>query len=238
MPTTRPRVPGWHPDPDDPSSLRHWDGRKWGRERRPRPSWAPLPRQAGLVAGAPEPAPEPAGGGSRRRWYVVAGGALVLALLFVSIPFWLGSGTAVPPRTIEDEAFVDGADAACKEALPDVARSRPQSKEETGTPAQFGARIDRAADQLGRLVADLRAVPAAGDDRADVDAWLADWDAYVATGHRYAEAVRAEDRAAQSRVSAEATTLERKIFLFAKGNDMPSCFQLSRSEPGKGAGPI
>lgn len=38
--TTGPRVPGWHPDPDDGDYLRHWNGRKWGSERRPRPAWA------------------------------------------------------------------------------------------------------------------------------------------------------------------------------------------------------
>ncbi|HEX2772233.1 MAG TPA: hypothetical protein VHN18_07345, partial [Micromonosporaceae bacterium] len=75
MPTTRPRVPGWHPDPDDPSFLRHWDGKRWGHERRPRPSWVPLTPDLVAPPGQP-PAPPPGapGGGERplrRRWWLL-----------------------------------------------------------------------------------------------------------------------------------------------------------------------
>lgn len=30
-------APGWHPDPEDPTSVRHWDGQAWG-SRAPAPA--------------------------------------------------------------------------------------------------------------------------------------------------------------------------------------------------------
>ncbi|HET7490176.1 MAG TPA: DUF2510 domain-containing protein [Acidimicrobiales bacterium] len=236
MPTTRPKVPGWHPDPDDPSSIRHWDGKRWGHERRPRPSWAPLPRSGSLGDGPGTP--PAAGGGSNRRWYLLAGAALVLAIAMVSLPLWLTSGTEPPQRTIQDDAFVEQADAACADALPAIKKSRPKSKEDTGTPAAFAARIDAAAGSLGDLVAKLRAIPVPEADRAHVEPWLTDWDEYIDVGHRYADAVRTGNREQRAQLDTKSRLLERRIFLFAKGNDMPNCFQLSQSDPGAGQPPI
>lgn len=33
---------GWHPDPNDPNSLRYWDGTAWTDHRSPRPQPAPV----------------------------------------------------------------------------------------------------------------------------------------------------------------------------------------------------
>ncbi|MHB8505328.1 MAG: hypothetical protein ACYDEN_06375 [Acidimicrobiales bacterium] len=37
---TAQRWPGWHRDPDDPTLLRHWNGRHWDGRRRHVPSWS------------------------------------------------------------------------------------------------------------------------------------------------------------------------------------------------------
>lgn len=37
---TRARHPGWYPDPDDPTLLRHWSGRQWDSRRRHVPAWS------------------------------------------------------------------------------------------------------------------------------------------------------------------------------------------------------
>ncbi|MBO0747070.1 MAG: DUF2510 domain-containing protein, partial [Acidimicrobiaceae bacterium] len=37
------RSPGWYQDPDDPTRVRHWNGRGWTGRRRPRPTWHVLP---------------------------------------------------------------------------------------------------------------------------------------------------------------------------------------------------
>lgn len=232
MPTTRPRVPGWHPDPDDPASLRHWNGKRWGDERRPRPSWAAAPRSAGLVAGgpggaggdrAPDGAPGP-GRGSRRRWYLLAGGALLLAFLVISVPAWLGAGIDIPPRTVSDAAYTGRAETLCAGALPELRAQRPESRDDNGTPAQFGARIDTAADRLETVAADLRKIPTAtAADGSEIDGWLDDWDAYIALGRRYADAIRAGDLTLTRSLSTESQTLAQRVFGFSKGNDMPSC---------------
>ena len=229
MPTTRPRVPGWHPDPEDPASLRHWDGKRWGNERRPRPSWAPELRSGGVVSttsggsgGGPE---RPSSGpGSRRRWYLLAGGALFFGLLLLSVPAWLGSGIEIPPRTVSDAGFTGRADAVCAAAIPKLREDRPESREDTGTPEAFAARIERAAAGLTAVAADLRGIPVAtAGEGAEIDRWLDDWDAYIAVGHQYADAIRAEDDKQSKEFGSQGQALAKRVFAFSKGNDMPSC---------------
>lgn len=218
MPETRPRVPGWHPDPDDPSSLRHWDGARWGDQRRPRPSWAP----AG-PAGPTGPDHGPRTQGSRRRWLLLAAGAVAIGLLVISVPAWLGPDVEIPPRTLTDTTFTTSAEALCAKAFPALVSARPESRDDNGTPAAFAARIDRAADGLAAVAADLRGLPVAGADRAAVERWLADWDSYTAVGHRYADALEAGDIDRSDDLSREGQALAQRVFLFSKGNDMPSC---------------
>lgn len=224
MPTTRPRVPGWHPDPEDPSSLRHWDGKRWGKARRPRPSWAPLPTKSGLVPTAPDdPGAEPPAG-SRRRWYIAAGVALFLAVLVISAPVWLGSSPDLPPRTVFDPAFISQAESVCDKALPALKENRPEPREDTGTADDFGDRIDKAAGDLGAVAADLRQVPVADPaERAEVAGWLDNWDEYVELGHQYADAVRAEDRDQQDKAGASSQIVAKRIFVFAKANELDRC---------------
>ena len=224
MPTTRPKVPGWHPDPEDPASLRHWDGKRWGKDRRPRPSWAPLPRQAGLVPTDPRRDPGTPTKGSRRRWYALAAGALLLGGLVISVPVWLGSGPSIPPATVSDAGFIERANTVCERALPALRRARPVSREDTGTPQQFGARIDKAADDLAAVAADLRTIPVAtAAEKAEVDGWLADWDAYIGLGHQYADAVRAEDREREDQLGEDSRVISTRIFVFAKANEIDDC---------------
>ena len=224
MPTTRPRVPGWHPDPEDPSLLRHWDGKRWGRERRPRPSWAPLkPGEGAAPAVAAGEDDGPGHRSGRRRWWLLAGAALAFGLFVVSLSAWLDTTPDVPPRSVADTAFTTRAEALCAKEIPRLREDRPEVREDTGTPAQFAARIDRAADGLAGVTAALRAVPVADADAAEVDRWLDDWDAYVAVGRRYADRVRAGEQDAADDVETESSRISTAIFVFARSNGMPSC---------------
>lgn len=224
MPTTRPRVPGWHPDPDDPASLRHWDGRRWGTARRPRPSWAPPatppPSASPGPAGGSEPGPVP----NRRRWWVLAAVAVAVGLVVVSVPAWLDTEPAIPPRSVADGAFTAKAQAECARSLPPLREQRPESREETGSEKAFAERIDAAADALEKVAGRLRAIPVASadGDAAEVAGWLADWDAYVAVGRTYAGRLRAGTGDARE-TRAQAAPLERRIYVFAKANGMPGC---------------
>ncbi len=60
-------------------------------------------------------------------------------------------------------------------------------------------------------------------DRHEVERWLDDWDAYVDVGHRYADAVRADAAKTSASVAAEGTEVSRRVFLFARANDIPEC---------------
>ena len=229
MPTTRPRVPGWHPDPEDPSFLRHWDGRRWGRERRPRPSWVPLtPDLVVPLVEAPGPEPGTAGrtphGRSRhRRWWLLAGGAVLFGVVLVLVPAWLDTAPDIPPRSVGDVSFTQKAEALCAKALPPLRAARPESREDTGTATEFARRIDRAADGLEDVARDLRAIPVAPADAAEVDRWLDDWDDYVAVGRRYADRIRAEQGSATEEIGDEGARISTSIFVFARSNGMPSC---------------
>lgn len=229
MPTTRPRVPGWHPDPDDPASLRHWNGRRWGNERRPRPSWAPQPRSAGLVStggsgsgtGGPDGEPQRP---SRRRWYLLAAGALVIGLLVVSVPAFLGTGITIPPRTVSDASYTTRAEKVCAGTLPKLREDRPESREDNGTPAAFAARIERAAKGLEAVTTDLRGIPTTtAEDGATIDRWLDDWEAYTALGHQYSAAIAAGELERTQELSAQSQVLAKRVYAFSNGNDMPSC---------------
>lgn len=37
-----PRPPQWYPDPEQPGTLRYWDGSRWTSQRAPMPSPAPM----------------------------------------------------------------------------------------------------------------------------------------------------------------------------------------------------
>ena len=134
-----------------------------------------------------------------------------------------GSGPQLPPRTIEDRSFARRANAVCARALPALREERPERGEGPADAPSLAGRVDRAADRLADVVAELRALPVAASDQADVDRWLDDWDAYVAVGHRYAEALRQGDRKTFTSVASLGNPLSRRIFEFSAANGMPRC---------------
>lgn len=216
MSTTESRSPGWHPDPEDPTSLRHWDGKRWGHERQARPSWA----------SPADPADPDHRKRSRRRWYLLAAGAAVFAVAVITVPSWLGGGLKIPPRSVSDAAFTEKAEAVCAKALPKLRTDRPESRDDNGTPAAFAGRIEKAAAGLEAVTADLRAIPLSNADAKDstrVDGWLDDWAAYTTIGHRFATAIKAEDKDLSKNLSAEGQVISKRIYLFSKANDMPGC---------------
>jgi hypothetical protein len=149
---------------------------------------------------------------------------MVLAFLVISVPAWLSPDLDIPPQTVRDAGYTSRADALCAEALPKLRDDRPESRDDNGTPQEFAARIDKAADSLATVAADLRRIPTAtAADGAEVDRWLDDWDAYIGIGRRYADSIAAEDLDLSRELSDQSHTLEKRIFGFAKGNDMSSC---------------
>ena len=153
----------------------------------------------------------------------MAGAAVLVSLAIIGLSVWLSGGPDIPPRSVADLQFTNRAEAVCAEKLPPLRAARPEQREDSGTPAQFAARIDRAAEGLEAVARDLRALPVAAPDAAAVDGWLDDWEAYVAVGRGYADRLRAGDDESTAEVEAEGTRLSRSIFVFARSNGMPSC---------------
>lgn len=247
--TTGPRVPGWHPDPDGGDYLRHWNGRKWGSEKRARPTWAgggggggagEIGQRAvggsgsgGSGGGGSGPGSGGSGGGGEptppapvrptRRWLV--GGAVVVAVVFfVLFAVSLSRGPDIPPRSVGDLAFTRRAEAACKSVLPKLQAQRPQLGEKPKDEAELVAsKVERTADGLEKLVAQLRALPVAAGDEVRVDRWLDDWDSYIAVGRRYTADLQRDDNDAAVRAARDGDPLTRRVYLFSKSNGMPSC---------------
>lgn len=214
-PVGEPRAAGWYPDPGDPQWMRHWDGRRWGDEHRPRPGWAPPSPVTGGTAAASRP--------GRRRWLLLAGGAIAVALVVVAFGATLG-GPDLPPRSVFDEAFATRADAVCLEVLPPIRRERPEpGPEGRSTAGELAPRIDRAADGLDSLVASLDGIEVIPAEQAEVDRWLAEWRAYIAIGRAYAATLRAGDATTGAEVGAETGRIGNRLYGFAHANAMPSC---------------
>ena len=150
-------------------------------------------------------------------------GALGVGALVLVGAGALRSGPDLPPRTVEDRSFTRRADAVCARALPALREERPERGEGQQDTGDVAASVDRAADRLAGVVAELRALPVAATDQADVDRWLDDWDAYVAVGHRYSDALRDGTEKTYTSVAALGNPLARRIFLFSRANGMPEC---------------
>lgn len=160
--------------------------------------------------------------GRRRRRLILgglgAGGAVLLGLSWA-----LGSGPDLPPRTLADRDFARRAEAVCARTLPTLRRDRPEARETRRDSATLAGEVERAADGLAGVAGRLRSLPVAAGDEAEVDRWLDDWDAYVAVGRRYAEALRRDDREAYTAVADQGRPLTRRVFLYARANGMPAC---------------
>ncbi|HUR24306.1 MAG TPA: hypothetical protein VMZ73_10580 [Acidimicrobiales bacterium] len=147
--------------------------------------------------------------------------ALVFFLLVVAS---LSRGPRIPARTVADVAFTLRAEAACRKVLPKLQAQRPQLGEKPKDEAELVAtKVERTADGLEKLVAELRALPVAAGDEARVEGWLDDWDAYIAVGRRYTAALLRGKGGAPTRAAEEGDPITRRVYLFSKSNGMSSC---------------
>ncbi|HWW53296.1 MAG TPA: hypothetical protein VNY84_05985 [Acidimicrobiales bacterium] len=148
--------------------------------------------------------------------------AALVALLFIA-----GCSTPdqaaekVAPR-ISDATFEAAARTACQQAVHvfDTDTSLPKDPSKT-VSADFLENVDAT---FRELVARLRTLPVAPGDQVAVAGWLTDWDAYVAYGHTYAEAVRVgNDGALVKRDATSQGALRRRLRAFAAVNNMRPC---------------
>jgi hypothetical protein len=143
----------------------------------------------------------------------------VAAVILVALGA-VACGDSAPTATLNDPAFVRQANAVCRPAVPKL---RAPDRKATSTTRLKAATIDATADGVADVAADLRALPVRVADRAAVRAWLADWDRFVAVGHRYAAAVQDNDPDRYTKIDDEAVKLAERIERFAKGNGIDDC---------------
>jgi hypothetical protein len=129
-------------------------------------------------------------------------------------------GDSIPPKTISDQAFVKAANKICAARIPPL---RAPQRKATSTTDLRPENLERVAAGLEDTAAELRGLEVQAEDKAEVDAWLKDWDQFVDVGRRYAAAVKAGDDERFSRIDDEAITLTKRIGKFARGNGIDDC---------------
>ena len=171
---------------------------------------------------APTPAHLPTLFGDRRRRLLLLGALLAGAGVLYAATAILT--TRRPPRTMTDATFVRQADALCARTLPKLRAVRPSSGS-TKSPSlpAVAARVDDVSNQLAAFATELRAIPVRAENVAQVDAWLHEWDVYIAVGHRYAAAVRTGNDKQYSAVAKQGVPPVRAIARFARGNRIDNC---------------
>jgi hypothetical protein len=130
------------------------------------------------------------------------------------------SGNSRPAATIDDPAFVRQANTVCRTA---VAKLRAPDRKAPSTTELKPATIDATAEGLAAVAAELRTIEVRAEDEARVQAWLADWDRFIAVGHQYATAVKAGNEESYTKIDDEAVDLAQRIGRFARGNRIDEC---------------
>ena len=129
-------------------------------------------------------------------------------------------GSPTAPQ-IADQVFVERAERLCARELPPLRADI--ADDEAREPGEVAPTVEARADSLTEMVAGLRDLPVAGDDRAEVGDWLDDWDAYVSVGRRYAAALRDGDPDRYSAVAEQGLAPQERISAFARANGFESC---------------
>lgn len=140
---------------------------------------------------------------------------LLVALLVAAC----GGGVDAP--RIDDAAFASKAERICAADLPPLRADL--TDDEPREPDDIAPTIEERAGSLERLVRTLRGLEVQPAARAEVDSWLADWDAYVDVGRRYARALRDGDPDEYSAVADEGLEPQARISAFARTNGFKSC---------------
>jgi hypothetical protein len=215
--------PGWYPDPDGGADLRYWNGEAWTDARRPRPSWTSAQPEA--TVSSPQPAEPPevdTRATSRKRWWFLAGVAVLAALALILAEVAIGNAKS-GPKVLTDETFVARANQLCTSELDKL---RPPLTDENSKPktnAQVADQVDAAADGIARLADDLGALPAATVDQPHIDAWLSNWKLFAQTGHQYADALRSGTAKQRSALVAQGEKPQQAADNFARANGLKKC---------------
>jgi hypothetical protein len=105
-----------------------------------------------------------------------------------------------------------------------LAEQRSESRDApTDTPKNNAKKIDRVATKLEAAVAELRALPHKPANDTLIESWLAEYDAYIAAGRHYADALRTENEEAYTAADDEGVAPLKAISTFARANHIDAC---------------
>ena len=200
--------PAWYKDPVQEGRLRRWDGRSWTTEVRPVPAWL------GTVRLAPGPSTSPRRM-AHRFW---AASAALIALAFVLLTV-LRHGGGDDPDRLDGDGFAREAASICDASRRGPLADVPPPRRGTEDPR----RIEALASGFEVMVADLRRIQVPVADRERVARWFEAWDDYIALGHRYADALRADDGVDERQANFDSQVPKRAVDRFSVVNGMNSC---------------
>ena len=161
-----------------------------------------------------------------RPWYRRPGGIAAAVVVAGSFALWAYALSGVarrdPPDTLADKAYASRAEQVCApyRRIVDALPPAPASK----TPQDRAAVLGEATDTLTEMVAGLRTIaPDNPADQAIVDAWLQDWDHYLADRYAYRDKLATGTDAKFLLTSSFGVIYTRSMDNLATVNAMPSC---------------
>jgi hypothetical protein len=149
---------------------------------------------------------------------VVVGAGLVIRYAFVTSPD--EAATRAAPR-ISDPSFERAASAVCKRYV--TLFNTETTLGQLPSAAQSGAFLQSIASSFDQLVRELRSLPVAPADQANVALWLSEWDRYDAYGHQYARAVASGAEGPLTKDKSAIDGLLRQRNGFARANHLGAC---------------
>ena len=156
----------------------------------------------------------------RRGLLIILGIVTAYVLLIVAVFLW----NPRPSRTIDDPAFEKAANALCEKRVRPLAEQRRSGGDESAdTPKANAAKIERVVEKLEAAVVELRALPHQPQYDDEIDAWFAEFDAFIEAGRNYADALRTEDEAVYMAADDESEAPHEAISDFARANHIDAC---------------
>lgn len=173
--------------------------------------------------------PDASGPGGTRRWLPQsrAGAGVAVTALLVMAGFWIWAFSPLAPSghpdVLYDVAFTEDAEDICARTVA-AADRLPGAAEATG-PQHRARQIRTSTPLYEDMVAQLRAEAGqvVGSDADLLEAWLADWDTYLADRRAYAAILAGGNDPPFTVTARDGDGVTSYIDIFAEVNAMASC---------------
>ncbi len=147
---------------------------------------------------------------------------VAITAVFTALILWQNRNPR-PERTMNDPRFERAANAICSEKIPGLRAVRREDDTEDDLEEETARAVDRAATRLRAVVDELRALEVRPANQDQVAVWFGHFDDFLASGRRYADALRSGDPEVYDAVDDEAVAPLQAISRFARANHIDSC---------------